>query len=110
MGLKRENILPSSLITAIFRSTRKKIDGSVIVLYCLEVPEDFKAGVMVYKKVGNAVRRNHIKRIIKSFLADNLKEIKSGYYFLVVKEDKPDADLISLTLHLMLKGKLIKDV
>ncbi|MBT9130368.1 MAG: Ribonuclease P protein component [candidate division WS2 bacterium] len=110
MGLRRENILHSSLITAIFRSTRKKIDNSGLALYYLELPDGFKAGVMVYKKVGKAVRRNHIKRIIKSFLADNLKEIKSGHYFFVVKEDKPDTDLISLALHLMLKGKLLKDV
>ncbi|MBT9164770.1 MAG: Ribonuclease P protein component [candidate division WS2 bacterium] len=110
MGLRRENILPSSSITTIFRSTRKKIDGSGIVLYYLEVPEEFKTSIMVYKKVGNAVRRNRIKRVIKTFLAENIKEVKSGYYFLVVKEDKPDADLKSLTLHLMLKGRLIKDV
>lgn len=79
-------------------------------MYYLEVPEELKTGIVVYKKVGNAVRRNHIKRIIKNFLSDNIKEIKSGYYFLVVKEDKPDTDLKSLTLHLMLKGRLIKDV
>lgn len=110
MGLRKENILHSSSIKEIFRSTRKKFDGSGISLHYLEVPAEFKTGIVVYKKVGKAVRRNRIKRVIKNFLADNIKDIKSGYYFIVIKEDKTDTDLKSLVLHLLLKGRLIKDV
>lgn len=64
---------------------------------------------MVYRKVGKAVTRNHIKRVMRNFIADNLGELKNGYYFWVIKEYAADEQLKSALLHILLKGKLLKN-
>lgn len=109
MGLRRENLLKSTDLRLLFKGERKKVDSGEMVLYYLESQPAVKVGVVVPKRIGKAVFRNKLKRLLKNFMASIISELKEGYYFFLVKEYEEETDLKSLVLHLLLKGKLLKN-
>lgn len=63
----------------------KQISGrGVILYYSKNSAQDTRVGIIVSKKVGNAVVRNRIKRIIREIFRLNWPDIKSGYDIIII--------------------------
>jgi ribonuclease P protein component len=74
--------------------------------------ERFRLGVSVSKKVGNAVVRNRMRRLVKEIVRHHEPEIAGGLdmVFIVRKGalDKDYAELEKSALHVLRKAKLLK--
>lgn len=64
----------------------KSVANRQFVIYSLEKQEqvDFRVGVSVSKKMGNAVKRNHLRRWIKEMIRLRAEEIKTNQDFIVI--------------------------
>ena len=63
----------------------KKLEGKYFLFFYQKIPEDlFKVGIVISKKVGNAVVRNKIRRRIKSFLQQNPQKIPEKTKLLII--------------------------
>lgn len=72
----------------------KSIANRQFVIYMLQNPEEreFRIGLSVSKKIGNAVTRNRIKRLIRQVFLEEKHRIKSGKEFIIIAR-KPAADM-----------------
>ena len=67
-----------------------KTEGSLFVFLKKKIPEDhFAAGIVVSKKVGNAVIRNKVKRRVRAFLREHEELHPAGVELVIIA--KPDA-------------------
>lgn len=76
-------------------------------------PESAKIGLSVSRSVGNAVVRNHTKRILREIMRPLLPSLKSGSEFvLVARSAIVDADFKAVgvaVLDLLKRSKLLQD-
>ncbi|MGM0877095.1 MAG: ribonuclease P protein component [Bacillota bacterium] len=72
----------------------KSIANRQFVIYMLEKPEEreFRIGLSVSKKIGNAVTRNRVKRLIRQVFLEEKHRIASGKEFIIIAR-KPAADM-----------------
>ncbi|RAV19528.1 ribonuclease P protein component [Paenibacillus contaminans] len=72
----------------------KSVANQQFVLYAMAQPkqEHFRLGVSVSKKIGNAVVRNRIRRMMKEIVRLHIPEIDGGVDFIIIAR-KPAADL-----------------
>lgn len=66
--------------------TRQSFANRNFVVYIMKknVQSHFRVGISVGKKVGNAVRRNRVKRQIRQALFELKEDISSEYNFVVI--------------------------
>ncbi len=64
------------------------------VLYILQKPEEkeFRIGLSVSKKIGNAVTRNKVKRLIRQVFSEEKHRISNGKEFIIIAR-KPAAEM-----------------
>ena len=63
--------------------------SSVIITYCLKNKLSItRFGITTSKKIGNAVKRNRARRIIRAAFSELKNEIKSGYNLIFVARSK----------------------
>jgi ribonuclease P protein component len=91
----------------------KSVANQQFVVYVLPQPRNdhFRLGVSVSKKLGNAVVRNRLRRMMKEIVRQN-KELVTGVYDFIVIARKPVADLEfdemeKNLMHVMRKAGLI---
>ena len=53
------------------RGTKVYLKTGLIFLFKKEDSKDLKAAFLIKKKIGNAVKRNYIKRVLRSILREN---------------------------------------
>lgn len=72
----------------------KSIANRQFVIYMLQKPEEreFRIGLSVSKKIGNAVTRNRVKRLIRQVFLEEKHRIASGNEFIIIAR-KPAADM-----------------
>jgi ribonuclease P protein component len=72
----------------------KSIANRQFVIYMLQKPEEreFRIGLSVSKKIGNAVTRNRVKRLIRQVFLEEKHRIVSGSEFIIIAR-KPAADM-----------------
>ena len=72
----------------------KSVANRQFVLYILQKPEEreFRIGLSVSKKIGNAVTRNKVKRLIRQVFSEEKHRIASGKEFIIIAR-KPAADM-----------------
>ncbi|MGN1298571.1 MAG: ribonuclease P protein component [Candidatus Scatovivens sp.] len=77
-------------------SNGKFFYGEYVHFYILENKLNYnKFGIAISKKMGKAVSRNHIKRLIRENYKIIEEKIKTGYSFLVVVNKKKNIKEIS---------------
>ena len=65
----------------LLRNENKKIIGrDILINYCInKINKQTRIGITVSKKHGNAVRRNHIKRLFKAVFIKHIDKLPTGY-------------------------------
>nr|WP_281172490.1 ribonuclease P protein component [Ectobacillus panaciterrae] len=103
---KTNRIKKNAEFQAVFQKGKSSANRQ-FVLYCLDKPgqSDFRIGLSVSKKVGNAVTRNHIKRMIRQVFTELKQCIDSEKDFVIIAR-KPCAEMTyeqvkSSLLHVM---------
>ena len=61
-----------------------------IINYFMSKENEIKFGITISKKFGNSVRRNYIKRVIRSILSQNFCKYASKIYFEVIPKKNID--------------------
>jgi ribonuclease P protein component len=92
----------------------KSIANRQFVIYMLQktVEPEFRIGLSVSKKIGNAVTRNRVKRLIRQVFLEEKHRIASGNEFIIIAR-KPAADMnyheVKSSLnHLFRKAKIFQ--
>ncbi|MFP4458234.1 MAG: ribonuclease P protein component [Candidatus Zixiibacteriota bacterium] len=69
-----------------FRTTKThKYHGKYLVILSLKKDiENPKLGIRISRKIGNAVRRNRIRRIIRETLRQNIAHIRPDCHYLII--------------------------
>ena len=83
---EEKSFLPDKILTLKKRSEFLFIRNSgkshyckyFIVNYLLEESSSIKIGLTVSKKIGNSVKRNYVKRVIRSIIRNNIKKNSVG--------------------------------
>ncbi|KKI89754.1 ribonuclease P [Bacillus sp. SA1-12] len=72
----------------------KSIANRQFVIYIMQNPEEkeFRIGLSVSKKIGNAVTRNRIKRLIRQVFLEEKHKIANGKEYIIIAR-KPAADM-----------------
>lgn len=81
----------------------KSIAGAYLVLYRYKAKHNEKKfGITISKKVGKAIIRNRIRRLIKEFIRLNLNIFENGYDYVIVSRVRAkDADYIAIKKNLL---------
>jgi ribonuclease P protein component len=92
----------------------KSVANHQFVLYYLPQPklEHFRLGVSVSKKIGNAVVRNRLRRMMKEIIRLNEQQLASQYDYVLIAR-KPCAEMEyqameKSILHVLRKASLTK--
>ena len=79
------------------RNKSKKAHGNFVILNFSKSSGNTKYGITVSKKIGNAVKRNYVKRIIRSIIRNNWRQFKKGFEFEIIpKKGFLQAEYISI--------------
>jgi ribonuclease P protein component len=69
----------------IFKIGKSFANRYLVIYYKPQLqPKDFRVSLSVSKKVGNAVIRNRVKRLIKAAIAELSNQLQSGYDFVII--------------------------
>ncbi len=67
----------------------KSLASSVIVTFCLKNKNSaVRFGVTTSKKIGNAVKRNRARRVIRAAFSELKNSVKNGYDFIFVARSR----------------------
>lgn len=96
----------------VYRFGRSTANRQLVVYVKEHVSEDdFKLGISVSKKIGNAVVRNRMRRLIKEIVRQLEPRISKGIYLVIIVR-KPAvsmdyANLEKSVVHLLRKAKIL---
>ncbi|MBS4177604.1 ribonuclease P protein component [Lederbergia citrea] len=100
---------------AVFKKGRS-VANRQFVIYILkkDKQENFRIGLSVSKKIGNAVKRNQIKRYIRQAFHELEDQVKNGNDYVIIAR-KPAAEMDYHTVkksleHVLKLGKILKRV
>ena len=86
-----------SAFNYVYRKGEKSSARNLLLLYT-KSRSGIKIGISVSKKVGGAVVRNRVKRLIREGVNNILPQIKSGYtYVIVAKSTAAKCDYYAIT-------------
>ncbi|WP_096186089.1 ribonuclease P protein component [Evansella halocellulosilytica] len=114
--MKKENRLKKNEEFQIVFQRGTSVANRQFVVYQVEkkAQKDVRIGLSVSKKIGNAVTRNRIKRLIREVLRDLIPELKQNYDLIIIAR-KPVAEMNQHEVkksinHVLNRAKLIKRV
>ena len=70
------------------RNKCRSLHGKFVIVNIKKDPNFTKYGLTVSKKIGNAVKRNYLKRIFRSIIRKNWKAIKNSISFEIIPKKK----------------------
>jgi ribonuclease P protein component len=113
-GMKKKNrIKKNEDFQKVFKQG-KSMANRQFVIYMLNQPEEkeFRLGLSVSKKIGNAVTRNRVKRLVRQVFLEEKDSLKTGMDYIVIAR-KPASEMDyhevkSSLLHLFRKTKILK--
>lgn len=92
----------------------KSMANRQFVIYMLDQPEEkeFRLGLSVSKKIGNAVTRNRVKRLIRQVFMEEKENLKTGIDYIVIARNPASEmnyhEVQSSLMHLFRKTKVYK--
>jgi ribonuclease P protein component len=82
--LKNETLKSNNEFKRVFLSGDKRI-GKYVILYFLPIERNInRYGIITKKYIGNAVKRNRIKRILREILRNKYSNLLSGYDIVIL--------------------------
>lgn len=111
---KKNRLSKNQDFTIVYKKGKSYANRSFVVYYYNRKDDtDFRLGVSVSKKIGNAVTRNRIKRLVKAVFLENKLSISNGYDFVIIARHNASKlsynETKSALLHLLMKGNLYKN-
>ncbi len=96
----------------VYRHGKALVTRNAVLYFCTNKTNENRLGFSISKKVGNSVRRHHIKRVYREAFSHIQDQIKQGYDFILVAR-KPAVEMNyhrakEELLYLCRKGKLLK--
>lgn len=94
--MKKENRIKKNEEIAKIVLSKQKIKSDYFFIYYQKGTTITRVAVSVSKKIGNSVKRNHAKRIIRELIRPVLDEYKGYNLVVVVKKALIDVEFIKL--------------
>lgn len=94
--MKKENRIKKNEEIAKIVLSKQKIRSESFFIYYQKSETIFQAAISVSKKIGNSVKRNHAKRIIRELIRPKIKTITPMRIVVVVKKDLSGANFSEL--------------
>ncbi|MDD3244465.1 MAG: ribonuclease P protein component [Eubacteriales bacterium] len=101
----------NSAFQFVYRRGKSASNKELVLLFVRQ--GKLKIGFSVSKKLGNAVTRNHIKRLLREAIRPRIPRLKCGYYVFIARGGAVQADLRSLDRsveNLLSRQRLYKEV
>ncbi len=95
--MKKENRIKKNEEIAKIVLGKQKVKSDYFFIYYQKSENITRVAVSVSKKIGNSVKRNHAKRIIRELVRPNLNKFNPVNLVVVVKKDLKDVDFLELT-------------
>ena len=95
--MKKENRIKKNEEIAKIVLGKQKVKSDYFFIYYQKNENITRVAVSVSKKIGNSVKRNHAKRIIRELVRPNLNKFNPVNLVVVVKKDLRDVDFFKLT-------------
>ena len=95
--MKNENRIKKNEEIAKIVLGKQKVKSDYFFIYYQKNENITRVAVSVSKKIGNSVKRNHAKRIIRELVRPNLNKFNPVNLVVVVKKDLKDVDFFKLT-------------
>ena len=95
--MKKENRIKKNEEIAKIVLSKQKVKSDYFFIYYQKNENITRVAVSVSKKIGNSVKRNHAKRIIRELVRPNLNKFNPVNLVVVVKKDLKDVDFFKLT-------------
>lgn len=95
--MKKENRIKKNEEIAKIVLGKQKVKSDYFFIYYQKNENITRVAVSVSKKIGNSVKRNHAKRIIRELVRPNLNKFNPVNLVVVVKKDLKDVDFFKLT-------------
>jgi ribonuclease P protein component len=93
-GMKKRNRIKKNKDFQKVFQKGKSMANRQFVIYMLDQPDikDFRIGLSVSKKIGNAVTRNKVKRLIRQVFLEEKDNIAKGKDYIIIAR-KPSAQM-----------------
>lgn len=95
--MKKENRIKKNEEIAKIVLNKQKVKSDYFFIYYQKNENITRVAVSVSKKIGNSVKRNHAKRIIRELVRPNLSKFNPTNLVIVVKKDLYNVDFEKLT-------------
>ena len=95
--MKKENRIKKNEEIAKIVLGKQIVKSDYFFIYYQKNENITRVAVSVSKKIGNSVKRNHAKRIIRELVRPNLNKFNPVNLVVVVKKDLKDVDFFKLT-------------
>lgn len=102
---KKYRMKKNSQFDYIFKKGKTLKHSKLLIFYSKTSSSSPKIGVVVSKKIGNSVTRNHTKRLIREAIQQNLSSLNNKYNYIFVArsgiENLSFSDINSIILRLL---------
>ncbi len=88
---KSDRVLKRGIFLSAHQSRHVRRSRHFVVVELKERAGERKLGITASRRVGNAVQRNRVKRLIREFFRRNKSKIKNDAYFIVIAKKNSHA-------------------
>ena len=81
---KKYRMKKNSQFDYIFRNGKTIKSGKLLIFYSSSKSKSFKIGIVVSKKIGKSVTRNHVKRLLRESIHQNLHNLNNNLNYIFV--------------------------